>query len=535
MAARAWRPPACCSCSSPSRETGSRCATWKSTSRAPPATSSAPPSAWASSGRLLPRPSPRGPGTAGGDLARRRAAAAETVRRAGPRAGAVDQRLRPSLPGGGHDHAARRQPRAPIPLRRGDEKPFARFVEDTSGALLTLPPWLEAMTGLSLDSRIALALQALRVTGLLAVPGAAAAPLLPAPGADQWIRRPIGDRTRLVVERLGEGDGRPRLFDLLEEDRLFDGDRQGEIFPWLAQAFGSVPVTHLHPVRRLRRVPGRHRKPAREPRWTRRTAASLTARRSPPRRPWKSCGSRSSACSSVGASCLSGEPRQGLTTDGRPGFRMTEAGLGLLGVGVPPRSSADHGGSPADTPLIVQPNFEIVFLAPSPAAEAELGRFCERIGREIGVLFRISRQSLQRAGTAGMGAEEVIALLTRRSRNPLPANVQHEIRGWGSGGATAAGATAAGATAAGATAAATAAAAQEDCHEETRARLLPFNGVVAGIAVPHGRTRSWTSAGPTSSPGARRRGGCGSSSPTSPRHCPLDPAVDQVDREATGS
>jgi hypothetical protein len=62
--------------------------------------------------------------------------------------------------------------------------------------------------------------------------------------------------------------------------------------------------------------------------------------------------------------------------------------------------------------------------------EAELGRFCDRVGREVGVLFRISRQSLQKAGAAGIDAEQVIALLARRSRSALPSNVLHEIRGW---------------------------------------------------------------------------------------------------------
>ena len=78
----------------------------------------------------------------------------------------------------------------------------------------------------------------------------------------------------------------------------------------------------------------------------------------------------------------------------------------------------------------MQPNYEIVFLSPSPGVEAELGRFCERIGRDVGVIFRISRQSLQKAEAAGMDAERVIALLTRSSRSPLPSNVVHEIRGW---------------------------------------------------------------------------------------------------------
>ena len=78
----------------------------------------------------------------------------------------------------------------------------------------------------------------------------------------------------------------------------------------------------------------------------------------------------------------------------------------------------------------MQPNYEVVFLTRSPGAEAELGRFCERIGREVGVLFRITRASLGRARAAGLDAGMVRAALMRGSRSPLPSNVEHEIDGW---------------------------------------------------------------------------------------------------------
>jgi hypothetical protein len=78
----------------------------------------------------------------------------------------------------------------------------------------------------------------------------------------------------------------------------------------------------------------------------------------------------------------------------------------------------------------VQPNFEVVFLSPSPGAEAALGRFCERVGREVGVLFRITHPSLARAAAAGLGPHQVMATLSRASRSPIPPNVAHEVPGW---------------------------------------------------------------------------------------------------------
>ena len=78
----------------------------------------------------------------------------------------------------------------------------------------------------------------------------------------------------------------------------------------------------------------------------------------------------------------------------------------------------------------MQPTFEVVFLSPSPAAEAVVGRFGERVGREVGLLFRLTKQSIQRAGAAGMGTREVLGALERFSRSPVPANVAHELSGW---------------------------------------------------------------------------------------------------------
>jgi hypothetical protein len=48
----------------------------------------------------------------------------------------------------------------------------------------------------------------------------------------------------------------------------------------------------------------------------------------------------------------------------------------------------------------------------------------------VGVLFRISRDSIVSAAQAGLGADEVLATLARASSTPVPTNVEHEIRAW---------------------------------------------------------------------------------------------------------
>lgn len=332
---------------------------------------------------------------------------------------------------------------SPIPLRRGDDKPFARFVEATASTLLTLPDWLEALTGLSLEGRVGLALQALRLTGLLGPSdggaggtggaGAAgpAAPLAPGTETDAWMRSTVEKRKELVVTRLG-----PRLFDLLEEDWASREESQAELLPWLQQAFSFVPATTFIRFADFAEYQAAIGSPLGAPSFAGGGSRGGDAARVLPSEEameelWKSF-----LGIFLGRCLVSlGGVETGLTPDGKPGFRMTDTGRRLLGIPRDVLAPAEAPGppsadAPAEGPLVVQPNYEIVFLSPAPAVEAELGRFCDRVGREVGVLFRISRQSLQKAGAAGIDAEQVIALLRSRSRSPLPANVVHEIRGW---------------------------------------------------------------------------------------------------------
>ncbi len=322
---------------------------------------------------------------------------------------------------------------APIPLRRGDEKPLARFVEEAAAMLLTLPDWLEALTGLSPESRIDLALQALRLTGLLSSAGG---PLTPEVDAEGWMRSAVDERRDAVVDRLRVGDGTPtRLFGLLEEDWVSREDSQAELLPWLAQAFSFVPLSTFIRFADFAEYQAAIGSPL--------GAASLAGRRShAAERPtvlpseeameelWKSF-----LGIFLGRCLLSlGGAEAGLTPEGKPGFRMTDIGRRLLGIPRDGLPSTNGPRAPPEGPLVVQPNYEIVFLSPSPGAEAELGRFCERIGREVGTLFRISRQSLQKARARGIDAAQVIDALESRSRSPLPSNVVHEIHGWMAGG-----------------------------------------------------------------------------------------------------
>ena len=111
---------------------------------------------------------------------------------------------------------------------------------------------------------------------------------------------------------------------------------------------------------------------------------------------------------------------------GRLCFSLTEVGLYLLGV----VDRFDYNAGLAAGDIVVQPNFDVVFLGVAPAAEAELARFCERVGVAPGHVFRITRSSVLAAAEAGTGVGDVIGALARASSKAIPKNVQHEIAGW---------------------------------------------------------------------------------------------------------
>jgi hypothetical protein len=313
----------------------------------------------------------------------------------------------------------------PIGLRRGDDRPFARFVEESALMLLTLPDWIEGATGLTPDGRVGLALQALRLTGLLQATGqGAAARLSPGAPARTWVKRPLAERLAAARDAL---EGAP-LFALLDEETVPADGARNAIAPWVVQAFSSVPQSSFIRFTDF----AEHQAALGSPLVV--TAALTGGSRSQDAPGFATEEAveelwRSFLGIFLGRCLLSlAGAEAGASPDGRLVFRMTGDGRFLLGL--------PHEGRESPPPeeqaavLIVSPNYEVVFLAPSPGLEAELGRFCERVGREIGVLFRITRQSLERAAATGLTAGDVQGALARGSKSPLPSNVAHEIQSW---------------------------------------------------------------------------------------------------------
>ena len=80
--------------------------------------------------------------------------------------------------------------------------------------------------------------------------------------------------------------------------------------------------------------------------------------------------------------------------------------------------------------VVVQPNFEVVFMQPSPLAEAELAGLAERCGHRLGAIFRLTKASALKSALAGNTAVGMLKTLARISNKPLPENVRHQITDW---------------------------------------------------------------------------------------------------------
>jgi hypothetical protein len=81
--------------------------------------------------------------------------------------------------------------------------------------------------------------------------------------------------------------------------------------------------------------------------------------------------------------------------------------------------------------LVVQPNFEIIVLAPvSEALLILLDRFAERVQLDLVAHYRVSRASITHAIQRGLHVEEIIQQLEAAVDSNLPQNVRYSLTEW---------------------------------------------------------------------------------------------------------
>ncbi len=119
--------------------------------------------------------------------------------------------------------------------------------------------------------------------------------------------------------------------------------------------------------------------------------------------------------------------------DGRLAFALTPRAAYLFGA-TDVWPAAEASGESAR--VLIQPNFEIVFPLPAPGIESRLVAFAERLPERFGTKLRLTRASVSAAANAGLGADSMLQTLRDVSLNPIPRNVEHELREWAASTAT---------------------------------------------------------------------------------------------------
>lgn len=336
---------------------------------------------------------------------------------------------------------------APIPVRASDYTMYVRAIRAIAPRVAFLPSWAQdvLVTPSPEEEREDedAAPVAHRITSAVG--------LLSALKLMQM--RTTGDRHYLVLTRAGErwlalGEGE-RLKEVLDAFRAstqrvpgswYDSSNRVEFFgarfPFplpatgldvrrpLADAFLSVPAGAMVPLMEFVAYEARVRNPL--------LSADSTLRRDV----WAGRPKTSEGWEAAWAALLVGflflrlapfaGARLGRLEGDGVAFGLTDAGRYLLGaVDDFALTPAADGGE-----VVVQPDFEIVFLAPAPRAEAELGRIAERTGAGVGALFRLTRASVLRAAEQGVSAAKVLDTLETVSRGGVPANVARQVRDW---------------------------------------------------------------------------------------------------------
>ena len=117
----------------------------------------------------------------------------------------------------------------------------------------------------------------------------------------------------------------------------------------------------------------------------------------------------------------------GVCSDDALCFALTDVGRFMLGMA----ENFEYG--PAEETgdeVVVQPNFDIVFLKPSPLAEATIARFAERRSSGVGAQFKITKASVLNAAGSGQSQQQIFETLRRFCAKGIPRNVEREIAGW---------------------------------------------------------------------------------------------------------
>jgi hypothetical protein len=324
----------------------------------------------------------------------------------------------------------------PFRLRSDDGGLFARSYDSVVSALIALPAWVDQQLGLDLPNRIESALEFLQQHGFVERTGEHGVDLrleIAEAGRD-WLGKSAKSRLKTLLDRLLGNGGKPR--------KSFEYERPTtSLVPfalgWNATEADSAALRSAVLGAYSNVAPGifvrlddfvAYEAGKNNPFLRASRNLTLLLRHGYVSNPGpeeieEAWGDLIRAFLRVRLLPL-GAAKIGQTSDGAACFALTEVGRYLIGA------QPDFRLDEAAGHVVVQPNFDVVFLAPAPRAEAEIGLFAERKGRHVGTLFKITKRSVLGAAAKGLTWEQTSETLRQCCSGELPANVQREIAGW---------------------------------------------------------------------------------------------------------
>ncbi|HEY0021926.1 MAG TPA: helicase-associated domain-containing protein [Longimicrobium sp.] len=320
----------------------------------------------------------------------------------------------------------------PIRLRGSDQAIFAAARKAIEERMITVPDWTE-IDGLEAEKRVEHAADVLRLAGYARRSGRSGQDLSlePTKAGMEWLAASTRDRLAALVDLIRTSKARrpgtwyeEEGFEFFPVRLSADLPKTMDLRKWLTESFLGLPG---EPVRVLDflayaserenpflealrdgtplRIPWHGRRPTRhdwERLWGQILLQFLNDRLAP-----------------------LGGARMGRTADGWLTFVLTDAGRYLLGA-----AKTFAYGTDAQAEVIVQPNFDVVFLAADPRLEAQFARLAQRVGTGPGVMFRLTRASVLAAAESGISAAQLLDTLRAASSRALPANVERQVSDW---------------------------------------------------------------------------------------------------------
>lgn len=325
----------------------------------------------------------------------------------------------------------------PLRLRASDRAVFARTREAIEDRLVSMPDWVAEALGADPETRVETAARLLHEMDFAKAGEKAGEGLRLAPTRKglRWLDLPDGERLDALIAPIRGSDERvPGSWYRAGSKVGFFPVTLGFTTPagmdlrkWVTRAFLDMPPGGMLEIGAFLDHHGRAENPFLRLLSQNPGALQVQWGRPTTRLEWERLWREVLATMISLRLAPLGGVRMGRTADGTPAFALTPVGRYLLGA---EERLEYEGGGGGGAGVVVQPNFEVVFLGPAPGVEARLARFAERAGKGPGTMFRITRRSVLAAAEAGFTADRVLETLAAASKHDLPANVARQVSDW---------------------------------------------------------------------------------------------------------